>query len=347
MLARYVPWEERVCEESQAYRELAGSWAGSRRGLCNEALVTDWRNIPHDRVRAAFSIAVSQDHGWRRDITGASELDLLKDLAEESSAFGFNLENEAVWGLTATAAEQLLPVAEAFVAARGAQRLWDDADPAEQRFVAWGDLPPLRGADLDAAVAASMQHLRIENAGLSRSEAGGRPGPGRYGSLWWSAPSFAEQSWSTNGPEGIWSMELLDSSDSYGPADPEEAITGGAGPALWRLKIDPRSRIFEVGCVSDWKSLVDQFPCEVSATHGDDWSRWTKAPGPWLLPDWENVRERYDGVHVSVGAYFSSSGIAVPVRGGYSMLAGWLPGATLWLMDTITESHREEQLSRP
>lgn len=344
MLASYLNWKEGVCGSSAEYHKLARSWPGSQRGLLDHVLVRDWRNIPANLVKSAFRSAVTNGSDWRRRIAGASERELIEDLAEESGKFGFDLENEAVWGLTAGAVDELKPVADALVAASGTRRWWNRTSLADQRFVAWDGRAPLRGADLDAAVRMAMQELRSQNSRAVRSETVQQPMSGRYGSEWWSIPSFAERSWTVNELTAIWSVGLLYFSDAYGPgAEPAELIARGDAPALWQMTINRSARVFEVSCAEDWKSLVDRFPCDVSSTHGDDWSRWSEAPGPWLLPDWENVMQHYDGVHVTIGGYLGSCGLAVPVRNGYSMLAGWLPGATLWLRDmivTITE-HRE------
>ena len=43
--------------------------------------------------------------------------------------------------------------------------------------------------------------------------------------------------------------------------------------------------------------------------------------------------DHYDGVHVTVGAAVTACGVALPTGDGYTMLAGWTPGAALWLRD--------------
>jgi hypothetical protein len=58
--------------------------------------------------------------------------------------------------------------------------------------------------------------------------------------------------------------------------------------------------------------------------------------GPWRLPAWEQVVDHCDGVHVTVGAAVAACGVALPAGHGYTMLAGWTPGATLWLRDKAT-----------
>src|ERR1700722_3987732 len=333
MLASYVDWKESICDASPGYHELARSWTGSQLGLLDHFLIREWRNISADLVRRAFRHAVMDTSDWRWRIAEASERQLIEDLASATGDRGFNLENEAVWGLTHIGAAELAPVAVALVSAAGAGQWWNSVSLTDQRFVGWDDRPPLRGADLESTVEAASRELRSSNGGRGPN-ADWRSS--NYGSLWWSSPSFAEESWTVNRVAGIWSTGLLYFTDAYGPGDdPDRLIASPASPGLWQLSMDPSARIYEVSGPADWAALVNRFPCDVSRTHGDDWSRWSGAPGPWILPDWSKVAESYDGVHVSIGGYISSCGLGIPVHDGYSMLAGWLPGATLWLKDVI------------
>ncbi len=76
---------------------------------------------------------------------------------------------------------------------------------------------------------------------------------------------------------------------------------------------------------------------DVTGTHDGEWRRWGDVTGPWCLPDWEAVMERYDGVHVSVGGYIASCGLALGVGDAYTMLSAWTPDATFWLRDVAVE----------
>ncbi len=56
--------------------------------------------------------------------------------------------------------------------------------------------------------------------------------------------------------------------------------------------------------------------------------------GDWLIPDWPAVAAAYDGVHVSVLGWLTTSGVPVPVRpGATTTLADRDPDATWWLAD--------------
>jgi hypothetical protein len=102
---------------------------------------------------------------------------------------------------------------------------------------------------------------------------------------------------------------------------------------VWSLKIAHDARVLEITGPAAWQALVASFPRDVTGTHDGEWRYWGGVPGPWRLPDWELVMEHYDGVHVTVGGFLASCGLALPVGDGYTMLVGWIPGAALWLRD--------------
>jgi hypothetical protein len=102
---------------------------------------------------------------------------------------------------------------------------------------------------------------------------------------------------------------------------------------VWSMVIDPAARVAEITGPGGWRDLVSEFPRDVTGTHDGEWRDWGGQPGPWRLPDWPAVARRYDGVHVTTGGFLATSGLALPAAGGFTMLAGWVPGATLWLRD--------------
>ena len=81
------------------------------------------------------------------------------------------------------------------------------------------------------------------------------------------------------------------------------------------MQIDPRSRVLEITGPADWQALVARFPRYVTGTHDGEWRYWGGVPGPWRLPDSEQVMGRYDGVHVSIGAAVAL-GVPLPAAGG-------------------------------
>lgn len=271
---------------------------------------------------------------WRERLANIGESDLLAALADVSSLFGFRGGDEELWGLTALAAGALRPVAGALVDSPGAARWWEPADLAGQRFVEWDGQPRVTGPALEQAVREFMAAERAENAeGLRRRRPRERPGV-RIGAHWWSPPGFAPQAWTTTAIEGLPAAGCCEFFDTYLP--PQDAT----GAVVWALQIDPRARVLEITGPADWQDLVTRFPRDVTGTHDGEWRYWGGVPGPWRLPDWEQVMDHYDGVHVSIGAAVASCGVALPAAGGYTMLAAWTPGATLWLRDMATATHR-------
>ena len=86
---------------------------------------------------------------------------------------------------------------------------------------------------------------------------------------------------------------------------------------------------------------MSAFPQDVTGTHDGEWRALSGLAGPWRLPDWAQVMEHYDGVHLTVGGCLACGGLAcgglaLPAGGGHTMLTGWIPDATIWLRDVAT-----------
>lgn len=127
----------------------------------------------------------------------------------------------------------------------------------------------------------------------------------------------------------------------------------GSPAALWFNEDDPGSdhatsvtvaspradRVFEVGNSDDWAALCRRFPDEVTSIRSRAWTAATGREGPWVLPDWQRVAEYYDLVHLQIGAYITSAGVAIPVAGDVStasMIAGWNPDESFWLTPALS-----------
>jgi hypothetical protein len=273
-----------------------------------------------------------EPENWQEAISHLTEAELAGRLVSEAFSFGFSGDEEA-WQRTALAADQLRPVAAALLDSPGAHRWWDGADLTDQRFVAWDDQPRVAGPALEQTIRACMQAERADNdEGRRRPRPAERPRT-RIGACWWSPPGFAPESWTTPAFGALPAGALYQFFDTFLPRDADEAT-------VWSMAMRPGASVLEVGEPGDWQGLVARFPRDVTGTHDGEWRYWGGAPGPWLLPDWEHVMDSYDGVHVSVGAAISSAGLALPVHGGYTMLFGWVPGATLWLRDVTVKIRR-------
>lgn len=122
----------------------------------------------------------------------------------------------------------------------------------------------------------------------------------------------------------------------------------GSPAALWFSEDDPgldharsltvrsprADRVWEVRSRDDWAALCQEFPNEVTSKRRRSWAAVTGREGRWILPDWKRVAERYDVVHLQVGAYISSAGVAIQLAGDMSaasVIAGWNPDESYWL----------------
>lgn len=128
-------------------------------------------------------------------------------------------------------------------------------------------------------------------------------------------------------PAGLWYVE-----DSLGWERAESM----------RLIVPEEASVFEVEGAADWAELCARFPLEVTAQKRDDWYRTTTRTARWVIPDWAQVAEHYDGVHLQVGAYLAAAGVAIPIddRSGFaSMIAGWNPDETYWFSSDVVNDN--------
>ncbi|CCF85871.1 hypothetical protein [Nitrolancea hollandica] len=87
--------------------------------------------------------------------------------------------------------------------------------------------------------------------------------------------------------------------------------------------------VYEIASARDWAEFVDSYPYAAKSFRTYDWGY----PGSagLVIPDWAKVAKDWDGVHVSVSGYPSAAYRPLPIRHGWTVLAGWHPGATVWL----------------
>jgi hypothetical protein len=183
---------------------------------------------------------------------------------------------------------------------------------------------------VEDAVRAGVERARSENdEGLARSRPDLPPGS-RRGARWWSAPDFAPLTWTTGAVPPLPTTALLSFIDTHQPFEP-------TGARVLSVKIKDDARVYEVAGPEDWRQLVECFPMDVTGTHDGEWRYWGGAVGPWTLPDWSQVAEHFDGIHVTIGGFVTSCGLAIPVGKTFTMLGGWIPDATLWLKDVTID----------
>ncbi|GAA3635083.1 hypothetical protein [Microlunatus ginsengisoli] len=148
------------------------------------------------------------------------------------------------------------------------------------------------------------------------------------GSVWWSTPNRWDVVTTAPSSRHVAAIQLALVEDSQGWHRARVA----------RLQPRPEARVYEVGGVEDWTALVEAYPLDVGASRGRSWHALTGRDHRWLLPDWPRVAHDYDGVHLTVLAYLSGAGRALPAAGGMTVLAGWEPDVTIWLTDALSQA---------
>ena len=257
------------------------------------------------------------------------ELTLLPCLVDAVADVMFSGDEKPVREALGSAADALLPVAEALARAPGAAWWWGPCDKHAQRWARFSsgpEHPPLAGA---REVLADWARSETENEARS---AGLVPFPPRSDSLrctgtWWSAPPGRHLVRTTRALPGLPAVGIALMEDS----PPDEAL------ALWEVSPSPRAKVYEVDGPGAWCELTERFPREVTLSRRHDWWEWTGWEGRWFVPDWVQVAGAYDAVHLSVAGHLEASYRALAVSGGATCLAGFDPDETIWLTDVVTK----------
>lgn len=200
-------------------------------------------------------------------------------------------------------------------------------DIAAQYSVQWeGAAPPAIPDDTQATLRETRRRERTKEH-TARKERDADP-TASWSGEWWSHPPKTMPSSTRllldNSPAGLWFVEA---SLGWEHADSVELI------------VPMEVSVFEIQSADDWAELCLQFPLEVTAQKHDDWYHTTGRTGRWVVPDWTQVAEHYDGVHLQVGAYLAAAGVAIPVNdstGSASLIAGWGPDETYWFSSNIS-----------
>jgi hypothetical protein len=152
-----------------------------------------------------------------------------------------------------------------------------------------------------------------------------RPADARalWSGTWWSRPprslTHSTRAVPGHGPAGLWLVE-----DKLGWTDATARAIDVPGPP----------RVYEIDGPESWADLCRRYPLEVTASRKHDWYRATGRDGRWVIPNWAQLHNDVDAVHLSVAGYLSTAGRAIPVTNELStVLAGWDPDQTYWLRD--------------
>ena len=200
-------------------------------------------------------------------------------------------------------------------------------DLGAQWAVSWVDRPTDGPRPPTSEVLREAQKRNTENERRARRKWRKRPRDPRadVSGEWWSDPPFGVPSstreLSDGSPVGLWVVE-----DSMGW---ERARTTRLSPL-------GSPRVYEIDTASAWADLCARFPATVTAEKRHDWFRTTGRDGTWVVPDWVEVAEHYDAVHLQVSTYLSAAGTSIEVdHDSASVIAGWAPDETFWLSDAV------------
>ena len=72
--------------------------------------------------------------------------------------------------------------------------------------------------------------------------------------------------------------------------------------------ISPGARVFTINGPDDWVFLCRRFPREIPMADRPNWKIATGYPHDWVIPDYAQVAQYYDGVHLSFQGYLATAG---------------------------------------
>lgn len=263
-----------------------------------------------------FAAAIaSLDPGALNDVLMQSAL----QQAVASARYWQEPEGEDVLAGHPAVVAALYPVAEQ-VMDSSTGRHWCQPRRIEQWAIDWrsGEDPPPLPKDPQRTLAEWGQGERAEEARAAkdRPDAPGAPWSG----TWWSIPQGLLQ---TVGqiPAGL---DLVE--DSLGWEDATTVPVRGVG------------RTYQIHTGDNWIDLCRAFPLDVTASRRHDWYRATGRAGRWVIPDWGQVAQEWDAVHLTVFAYLNGATRPLWIDSGRaSVIAGWNPDTTIWLTDVARE----------
>jgi hypothetical protein len=280
---------------------------------------------------------VMRDADGRNRVDVRDPMAVLEALRHVVRGFGFWGNERDYDRLLVAATDDLRTVADALIGSPATQWWWDDVVRDDQRFARCatdhGTGPP-RGEQVFEQVKKAGKKLRTEEFDARARHPSPTDVPQNASGHWWSIPI-----------PGFWTSRAVSPVPALHLVCAEE--TGGERVVVWSLRVASDARVFEIRAPADWARLVEIAPVDVTMSRLGDWRSWTGHEGPFYLPDWRVVAERFDGVHVTVGGYLTARSVAIPVADGYSVLAGWDPDATLWLRDVIQAVERVGEWDGP
>ncbi|WP_369374697.1 hypothetical protein AB1046_09635 [Promicromonospora sp. Populi] len=219
-------------------------------------------------------------------------------------------------------------VAEHVAAAAAAVSWWSEPIAREdQHVVEWDDdAEPVPGRATGVANRLALWRADVVQAERQAAQHAAADPTASFSGAWWSTPPSdlirTTRSLDTSGPAGLWLVE-----DGFGW---ERAVTRP-------VEVPADARVREIDSAEAWAALCREYPLEVNAKR-HDWYLTTGRVGRWVVPDWAAVAVDHDAVHLTAAAYVAAAGTAIPVDDDAagdtaSVIAGWNPDETYWLVD--------------
>lgn len=141
---------------------------------------------------------------------------------------------------------------------------------------------------------------------------------------WWSTPAVYATT-RTNPDLGVVGLMLYEDVRTWRRA------------ATWPVRTRDGASIYEVRDAASWLGLLGQSAIDVTDHVQYDWYRASGVRGRWEIPDWEELAQRYDAIHLTIDGYLRLAGNPIDTgRGTLTMVAGWAPDETYWLTDSFT-----------
>lgn len=250
----------------------------------------------------------------------------------ETAAYWQELDGTDVLAATKAMRDGLRRVAEHLAASEHTAWWNTPIDTSTQWTVQWDNEPGTVPQDPLAVLKAARAHAAKEER-LAARERPTNP-TASWSGEWWSTPhgvpASTRELFDTT-PAGLWLVE-----DSMGWETAETL----------RLSIPEGLRIYEIDSAEAWAELCRRFPLNQTAQKRHDWYRTTGRNGKWVTPDWSEVAQHYDAVHLPVATYLAAAGTAIPVDADAadadttgadtaSVIAGWGPDTTYWFTPRI------------
>lgn len=119
------------------------------------------------------------------------------------------------------------------------------------------------------------------------------------------------------GEPSAWWPVLREGADDAPPDGPQ---------SIWRITPPADARVFEIRTPADWRLLCEMFPGPVR--------------DGLVTPDWDDAREHFDGVHLTVEGLIRVQGLQVDTKHGPAMLDDWDAESTAWLRWSVADLER-------